>query len=96
MFETVLNQINKEITRARQQWGVAFDDKNTLNDYAAYINIYLGKATAMGIPTDEVKRNLYKAAGLVVTALERLETNGRFAPRHYDGQERPKSLPEVS
>lgn len=72
-----------ESIRAREIWGLAFDEKNTLNDWAAYMNLYIGKATAMGATPEEVKRNLRKAGGLVLSALYQAE-NGGFAPRHYD------------
>jgi hypothetical protein len=83
-----------EAERARQQWGTSFDLKNTLNDWAAYINIYLSKATAMGASKEEVNSGLRKAAGIAISALYHAE-NGLLVPRHYDGQERPESLPEI-
>ncbi len=95
-MKEILEQIAQEIERARKQWGTVFDDKNTLNDWATYINIYLAKATSMGATQEEVIKNLRKAAGLVVSVLERAVNGQRIAPRHYDGQERPKSLPEIT
>lgn len=93
--EVAVNVMDESI-RAREMWGAAFDEKNTLNDWAAYVNIYLGKATSMGATPEEVKRGLRKAAGLVLSALCQAE-NGGFAPRHYDnGQPRPASLPEIT
>ncbi len=89
-----------EVARAQAQWGTslgpycAIDEKNTLNDWAAYINIYLGHATGMGASKEEVVRGLRKAAGLTLAALLYAE-NDALAPRHYDGQERPASLPEI-
>lgn len=76
-------------------WGTDFDSKNTLNDWAAYINIYLGQALKMGATTDEVRKNLRKAAGLALSALRWAEGGG-VAPRHYDQQTRPESLPEIT
>ena len=88
-----------EVNRARHMWGVAedgsFDNQNTLNDWAAYINIYLGKATSMGASRETVIKDLRKAAGLAVSALYYAE-NDLLAPRHYDGKPRPESLPEIS
>lgn len=84
-----------EVMRARQQWGTSFDEKNTLNDWTAYVNIYLGRATTMGATSEEVKKNLRKAAGLVLSALYQAE-NDALAPRHYDAQTRPESLPEIA
>ena len=74
-----------EAARAQAQWGTSFDEKNTLNDWAAYINIYLGHATGMGASKEEVVRGLRKAAGLTLAALLYAE-NDALAPRHYDGQ----------
>jgi hypothetical protein len=82
-LEQVSQVVLDEVLRARALWGVEFDLLNTLNDWAAYINIYLGKATAMRASADEVKTNLRKAAGLVLSALYHAE-NGTVAPRHYD------------
>lgn len=88
------DEIVAEVERAEKMWGTDFDSKNTLNDWAAYINIYLGKAAVMGASKDEVVKNLRKAAGLTLTVLRWTEADA-LAPRHYDGQSRPDSLPEV-
>ena len=93
-MNTVLEEIGAEIKRAKAQWGQDFDDKNTLNDWVTYVDIYLGKAAAMGATPDEIRRNLRKAAGLAVSAFIQF-TNKGFAPRHYEKQARPKSLPEI-
>ena len=93
-IQEVAENTVREVLRAREQWGTTFDKKNTLNDWAAYVNIYLGKATSMGASAEEVKKQLRKAAGLVLSALYHAE-NGILAPRHYDGQPRPSSLPEI-
>jgi hypothetical protein len=88
----VLSDVHSEVERARAQWGTAFDERNTLNDWITYINIYLGRAATMGASPEEVERNLRKAVGLAVSALC---WSGTFAPRHYDSQQRPKSLPDI-
>lgn len=84
----------QEVLRARKQWGTQFDLKNTLNDWMAYVQIYMGQAAKMGASKDDVTTNLRKAAGLVLSTLYHAE-NDLLAPRHYDGQQRPKSLPEI-
>ena len=94
-FVDVNCEVLDEVNRARHMWGVAFDSQNTLNDWAAYINIYLGKATSMGASRETVIKDLRKAAGLAVSALYCAE-NDLLAPRHYDGKPRPESLPEIS
>lgn len=93
-IQTIASDVLTEVRRAREQWGTDFDEKNTLNDWVTYINIYLGKAASMGVPKDEVVKNLRKAAGLALSALYMTE-NGVVPPRHYDGQKRPESLPEI-
>jgi hypothetical protein len=93
-IEEVSDSVLKEVLRARQMWGTSFDEKNTLNDWAAYVNIYFGRATAMGVSADDVRTNLRKAAGLVLSALFQAENNS-LALRHYDSQPRPESLPEI-
>jgi hypothetical protein len=65
-------------------WGMAFDDKNTLNDWAAYAVTYLGKAVSMEATPDEQYRNVLKTATLLMASLEAFDRNGGFVPRHYD------------
>ncbi len=84
----------REIQRAQQKWGTSFDEKNTLNDWVAYINIYLGQAAIMGASYSEVITNLRKAAGLAINAIVYAE-NDALAPRHYDGQPEPVSPEEI-
>jgi hypothetical protein len=90
----VLDQVRRETERAETQWGHEFDNKNTLNDWGAYALIYLGKALEMGADPETVVKNLRKSAGLLISALVQYESAG-IAARHYDGQEKPKSLPEI-
>jgi hypothetical protein len=75
-----------ELERAYQdnKWGDEFDKKNTINDWASYINIYLGRACEMGRPKNQQRENLIKVAALAIAALERFDENLGFAPRHYD------------
>ena len=65
-------------------WGRRFDDKNTINDWAAYANIYLSRATSMKATPVEQRVGVIKAATLLVGALEAFDRNNGFAPRHYD------------
>lgn len=90
----ILSDIVKEIERAKQQWGEDFDLKNTQNDWEHYIVKYVSKAGEMGATFEEVETNLRKAAGLIITAIDMHQRTG-FAPRHYEGQTRPASLPEI-
>lgn len=93
-LEELSDNVLQEVLRARKQWGTEFDLKNTLNDWAAYTIIYLASATKMGASKAEVITDLRKAAGLVLSALFHAK-NDLLAPRHYDHQERPKSLPNI-
>jgi hypothetical protein len=83
--EKVLKDIRNERDYQDTQWGQEFDDKNTLNDWATYIIIYLGNATSMGTDPAEQRRQLIKVATLSVAALESFDRNNGFPPRHYDG-----------
>ena len=78
----------EEVKRAVKMWGVSFDDKNTANDWSAYITNYLGKATYSGraeeYNSEKFKKNMAKAAGLCISAIAAVERNGDCAPRHYE------------
>lgn len=84
--DAVYNSVNAELDYAEAKWGTAFDDKNTLNDWATYANIYLAKATDMHARADQVEQGLIKAIGLLTNALIRFR-DGTLAPRHYDNKE---------
>ena len=84
----------EEVNRARRQWGTEFDLKNTLNDWVTYTGSYMSAAAKMGASRDDVVTNLRKAAGLALSALYHAE-NDLLAPRHYENQERPRSLPDI-
>jgi len=83
MTEATLLEIKAEIARADVMWGTEFDDKNTLNDWIAYANIYLGQAANMKASQTEQYTNLLKAAGLIVNAATRVKS-GNIQARHYD------------
>lgn len=93
-FEDIAQEILRESVRAAAMWPVSFDRNNTLNDWVTYIGIYTGKAASMGNTREDVIRGLRKAAGLCLSALYHAE-NDLLAPRHYEEQPRPKSLPEI-
>jgi hypothetical protein len=93
-IEKILTEVGLEVKRAKQMWGEEFDQKNTQNDWNTYVNIHLSNAAKMGATAAEIEGGLRKAAGLLITAIDVFKQQG-FAPRHYEGQTRPKSLPEV-
>lgn len=90
----ILESIKLEIERGKQEWGEQFDLKNTQNDWEHYVVKYLNRAGEMGATYEDVETDLRKAAGLIIAAIEMHQRTG-FAPRHYEGQTRPKSLPEI-
>jgi len=80
--EDVLHHISCERDRQEQLWGSAFDEKNTSNDWIAYITRYAGNAVTMSFDELVFREALIKVAALCVAALER-ET---YAARHYDAK----------
>lgn len=80
----ILEQIRCERDYQDGKWGKEFDDKNTINDWAAYINIYLSHSTVMGATPLEQRNALLKVAALAVAALETDSRNEGLAKRHYD------------
>lgn len=78
--EQVFSLISAEREYQNAKWGSEFDDKNTRNDWVAYISQYLGKAVTFGPDTAQFRNALTKVAALAVAALER----ENYAPRHYD------------
>lgn len=81
----IFEQIDKERAYQNERFGVAFDDRNTVNDWATWINNYLTRATDMSAPPSQQYAALVKVASLAVAALEAFERNGRFAFRHFEG-----------
>lgn len=84
MIEKHVLEITAERDYQDSKWGRAFDDKNTVNDWAAYITQYLSRATVMGVKPDKQREALVKTAALCVAALEAFDRNGAFTNRHYD------------
>lgn len=81
---TILNEIRAERKYQDENWGTEFDDRNTLNDWSTYVNIYMAQASAMTATPKEQRENMLKAATLLVAAIETFDRNGTFAPRHYE------------
>jgi len=81
---SVLEEIRAEREYQDSQWGIEFDDKNTLNDWLAYITMYAGQAARMDTPPIDQRKNMLKVAALAVAALEAFDRNQQFAPRHYE------------
>lgn len=96
MTDAVLADIKAERARQNGMWGTEFDDRNTPNDWAAYIGIYVGKAVE-SIKSDEggkrtlhfdregFRSNMMKAAAIAVAAVEAFDRlDGEMAKRHYE------------
>jgi hypothetical protein len=76
----VFNLIDQERTYQNQKWGETFDNKNTPNDWVAYIAVYLGKAVTLPWNRETFRTAILKVASLAVAILERED----YSPRHYD------------
>ena len=91
---SILEEISSEREYQNTQWGVTFDDRNTLNDWVTYICMYSGKAADLAnVPADQ-RMYLLKTATLAVAALEAFDRNGGFPPRHYDEGAKNRTIPE--
>ena len=76
-----------EASYSAGKWSKEFDDKNTLNDWLAYIVMYASDAAKMGVSADESYKKLIKAANLCMLAATKVRgdtPHGGLSPRHYD------------
>lgn len=84
----IVDEIESEVIRQLELWGTEFDDKNTANDWSAYVTNYVAKATYSGrqeeYSPEKFKENMKKAAAICVSAIAAIERNGDCAPRHYE------------
>ena len=87
--QIVLCEVFTERKRQQQLWGNEFDDKNTANDWAAYISNYINAGAYSGRQNQytpkRFREHLLKAATLCIAAVEAIDRNGDCAPRHYEG-----------
>lgn len=81
---TVYEEIKAERSYQDSRWGTAFDDKNTANDWVAYISMYAAKASPEKWDAAEFRKGMIKVATLAVAAIETFDRNGKLPPRHYD------------
>lgn len=75
--------VEKERAYQDEKWGRDFDDKNTVNDWVAYMTKYLGQAVTLPWTDATFRTQLLKVIALGVAALER----NTYPPRHYDGHQ---------
>lgn len=88
----ILEAISKERKRQDRLWGSEFDDKNTPNDWVAYITNYVAAGAYDGrhekFTVEGFRANLLKAATVCVAAVETIDrNNGKLAKRHYDRED---------
>lgn len=87
-MKTVIDEVCQERQRQVDLWGNDFDDKNTANDWHAYVSHYLGNATYSGrheeYSSEKFRENMKKAATICIAAIEAIDRNGDCAPRHYE------------
>lgn len=76
------DEIIKERHRQNELWGTKFDQRNTPNDWHAYISHYV--ATADRENKEQFKVNMMKAAALAQAAIFIVDVFGHPALRHYD------------
>lgn len=85
--------VKQERERQEKLWGNKFDDKNTANDWVAFVIHYLGYGSYSGrkelYNPEKFKKNLIKAATICIAAADAIDRNGNCAPRHYENL--PKS-----
>ena len=81
----VLEELNSQLNYQDEKWGTEFDDKNTMNDWIAYLSKYNGQAlTLENNNAGNFVTNMYKVAGIAVAAIEAVSRNGGLPKRHYD------------
>lgn len=76
----VFEAIDQERDYQEQRWGTEFDNKNTPNDWVAYITARLGTAVTMPWDGAQFRKAMLEVAALATAVLERNE----YAARHYD------------
>ncbi|KKN03282.1 hypothetical protein LCGC14_1109180 [marine sediment metagenome] len=90
LFRTaIFDEIDAERKRQQEIWGDEFDDKNTPNDWLAFVTRYAARAahlaTVKSTETNEAYRSdLIKAATVCVAALEAYDRQQGIVPRHYE------------
>ena len=92
--ENIFDGISRERDRQEGMWGVAFDDKNTINDWVTYITAYASSAAMGNLNPRESRKKILQAVTIGVAALERFDANGFLPPRHYDEPAEPDYCPK--
>ena len=88
MLDDIEGQVTNEVRRQIELWGTDFDDKNTANDWCAFICDYVAAGACQGredkYTPARFETHLIKAAALCVSAIAAIRRNGDCAPRHYE------------
>jgi len=82
--DKIVQDIAAEYEYQLEKWGVEFDDKNTVNDWVAYLANYSSRASNMESPPSRQRESMVKVATLAVAAIAAFDRNGQFPPRHYE------------
>ena len=84
--QRLYNEIENEISlQAKPKWDENFDDKNTANDWIAYIAHYASKGCTLPFDSPTFRKAMVVTAGLAISAIETYDrNNGNMAKRHYD------------
>lgn len=84
----IVDNVENEVIRQLKLWGTDFDDKNTANDWVAYITRYVAEGAYDGrggnYTPERFRKHLIKAAAICVSAIETIDRNGELTARHYD------------
>lgn len=85
---SVIDDLKMEVLRQLELWGTDFDDKNTANDWVAYICNYVANGAYAGrgevYSPERFREHLKKAAALCISAICAIDRNSDCAPRHYE------------
>lgn len=84
--EHILNEVSAERDRQSRLFKEEFDNRNTVNDWVASINIRLGR-----MADSKERINLIQIAALAVAAVEALDRRSKFAPTHYEKDQEHQS-----
>lgn len=82
ILDTIITKIKGEHARQKSLWGTVFDDKNTLDNWIAFITAYCGKAFSADSPK-KARHRLLQVATLAIAACEAYDRNDGFPPSHY-------------
>ena len=85
----VLDSVENAVERQIKLWGAEFDDKNTANDWVAYICHYVAKGAycgrKYGYSPEKFRKHLITTAAMFISAIAAIDRNKDCAPRHYEG-----------